>query len=87
MHRMGLVPSGDCFQFIPKPEQSRDPFQGQRLVAVLRAFLTNHDRETARDVGGTHGALGLVLVLASRPSGAKGFKADIPDRQRFRCIR
>ena len=87
MRRMFIVARGDRLQFALQPEQCRDPFQGQRLVSVLRALLPHHDGEAARDVGGADGALGLVLMLAAGAAGPEGFKADILNCQRLRCIR
>ena len=87
MRRMRIVLRGDRLQIALQPEQRRNSLQCQRLVSVLRALVPRHDREAAGDVGGAHRALGLVLMLAAGAAGPEGFKADILDRQGFRCVR
>ena len=84
---MRIVLRGYRLQLALQPEQRCNSLQCQRLISMLRALLPRHDGEAARDVGGADGALGLVLMLAAGAAGAEGFKADIVDRERFRCLR
>jgi hypothetical protein len=83
MRRMRIVLRGDCLQLTLQPEERRNSRQGQRLVSVLRAFVPRDDGEAACDMGSSHRALGLVLMLAAGAAGAEGFEADILDRQRL----
>jgi len=82
MRRMGIGPRGDGMKFALRRNQRRKSLQGQRLVAMLRALVARHDGQTARDVDGTHRALGSVLVLAAGAAGPERFKANVAGGQR-----
>src|SRR5262245_2652254 len=87
LHLLVVCRGGQLFAQL---QESAEPLQSYRLVAVLRAPVSGDDSDARRLVHGPHATRRLVLVLATRSAGAERHEAHVrrvkcggPDRPRL----
>jgi len=74
LHLLVVCRGGQLFAQL---QESTEPLQGYRLVAVLRSPVSCDDSEPCLLVHCPHGTRRLVLVLAARSAGAERLKAHV----------